>query len=109
LKRDKNREIIIKEIERLLGGLSTNLEHLRKAGNAIKSAATHYTAFSKSYNATLSPRIRNIAKLGVTAEGNKSLPNTLTTYEMHETDHYIEGDAEEESDVTSLEDKRKAR
>lgn len=107
LKRDKNREIIIKEIERLLGGLSTNLDHLRKAGNAIKSAANHYTAFSKSYNATLSPRIRKIAKLGVTAEGNKPLPNTLTTYEMHETDHYIEGDVEEEEeDVTSLEDKR---
>lgn len=110
VKRDENREIIIKEIERVLAGLSTNLDHIDKVGVHLKRAADSYIKFSRSYNSTLAPRVRNIGKLGVSPEGNKALPNKLPTYEMHESNQLIEGetDIKEEGQVTSLEDRRKA-
>lgn len=107
MKRDENREKIITEIQRILGGLSTNLGHLDNVGKALKSAATHYSKFTRSYNSTLSPRIRNVQALGIALEGGKELPAKLTSYEMHETSQYIEGESEEDTTVTSLEDKRK--
>ena len=107
LKRDENREKIVKEIERLLAGLAMNLQHLDKVGIHLKRAADSYVKFTRSYNSSLSPRIRHIGKLGVTAEGKKELPAKLPTYEIHEANQMIDGELEEEEKITSLQDKRK--
>ncbi|MDG1287684.1 MAG: DNA recombination protein RmuC [Rickettsiales bacterium] len=108
LKRDENREKIVKEIERILAGLAINLDHLEKTGTHLKRAAESYTKFTSSYNRTLSPRLKNIEKLGISPEGNKKLPGKLLGFEMRETNEWIEGEAEDADNVTSLEDKRKS-
>jgi DNA recombination protein RmuC len=107
LKRDANREKIIKEIERLLAGLSINLSHIEKTGTHLKRAAESYSKFTASFNRTLSPRIQHIEKLGISAEGNRKLPGKLPAYEMREANQWIEGEAEEE-DSNQLEDQRGA-
>ena len=110
LKRDENREKIVKEIERILAGFAINLDHLEKTGTHLKRAAESYTKFTSSYNRTLSPRLQNIEKLGISPEGNRKLPGKLAGFEMREANQWIDGEAEESSSdkITSLEDKRKA-
>ncbi len=110
LKRDENREKIVKEIERILAGLAISASHLERTGKAIKSAADNYNKFTASFNGTLLPRLRNIEKLGISPEGNKKIPTKLPTYEMRETNQWIEGEHESQDDnkITTLEDKRKS-
>ncbi len=106
LKRDENREKIVKEIERILAGLALNLDHIEKVGTHLKRAADSYTKFTSSYNRTLAPRLRNVEKLGISPEGNRKLPDKLNSFEMRETNQWIEGEAQEDTDGTSLEDNR---
>lgn len=99
LKRDENREKVLKEVERILAGLAINLDHLDKTGMHLKRAAESYIRFTASYNRTLSPRIRTIEALGVSPEGNRKMPGKLPVYEMRELSQWIEGEAEDAEDT----------
>lgn len=81
-KRDKNRDILISEIRKLLGGISTVVGHAVKVGSGIKSSAKNYENLVTSINSSLLAKAERITKLGMPLPSNKSLPARLESFEI---------------------------
>lgn len=95
----ENQERILHEIERLLGGFAMAFSHLQKLGKAIGTAAENFSNFTGSYNRNVSPKLRQLGKMGVKAEGKTPLPDRLPVYEVKAVEDWltIESESEEEN------------
>lgn len=90
---NQNNEVIITEVQNLLGNLSTTLSHFERTGKSIKSALDSFRQFGASINKNILPKARKIENLGVSLPKGKELPaNIKTSSDGFET---IEGEAEE--------------
>jgi len=63
--RNENHQLIIEEVRRLLGSVSTLADYSQKLGNNIQSLANNYDKFSASFNRNFLPKARKVQQLGV--------------------------------------------
>lgn len=76
-KQAENHHIIIEEIRKLLNSFVTLSEYAKKVGGSLQNATNNYDKFAASFNSNLLPKARNLEKLGIHLQKNKSLPSAL--------------------------------
>lgn len=76
-KQAENHHIIIEEIRKLLNSFVTLSEFAKKVGGSLQNATNNYDKFAASFNSSLLPKARNLEKLGIHLQKNKSLPTSL--------------------------------
>ncbi len=76
-KQAENHHIIIEEIRKLLNSFVTLSEYAKKVGGSLQNATNNYDKFAASFNSSLIPKARNLEKLGIHLQKNKSLPSSL--------------------------------
>ncbi len=91
----ENQEHILHEVERLLGGFATAFGHVVKLSNSLKQASTHLSGFTGSYNRTVAPKLRQLQKLGVKAEGKQTLPERMPVFELRSEEDWLLLESEE--------------
>jgi DNA recombination protein RmuC len=76
-KQAENHHIIIEEIRKLLNSFATLSEYAKKVGGSLQNATNNYDKFAASFNSNLIPKAKNLEKLGIHLQKNKSLPSSL--------------------------------
>lgn len=72
-----NQHVIIEEVRKLLSSFVILSDYAKKIGNSLQSATSNYDKFAGSFNSKLLPKARNLEKLGIHLQKNKSLPTSL--------------------------------
>lgn len=73
----ENQLLIVEEVRKLLNSITHLYEHTRKLGNSLHSTTNHFDKLASSFNANFLPKARNLEKLGVHTQKNKSIPSGL--------------------------------
>ncbi|MCH9754025.1 MAG: DNA recombination protein RmuC [Alphaproteobacteria bacterium] len=73
----ENQQLIVEEVRKLLNSITHLYEHTRKLGNSLHSTTNHFDKLASSFNANFLPKARNLEKLGVNIQKNKSIPHSL--------------------------------
>lgn len=94
-RQEENYDRIVESMQKLMESVIIELEHAEKVGRGLESAARHFDKFAKHANARLLPRLKELARLGVTPLKNKPIPGAMKSYHMIEQNHLvIDGEAE---------------
>jgi len=102
----ENQQHIVNGAKDLLDSVRVAVGEAIKVGRGIKAAADSFESFTKSVNARLLPRARRLAKLGVPT--GAALPPNLPAYTVmsQDSDHLIEGEAEEVDEPSAAPQRR---
>jgi len=73
----ENQQLIVEEVRKLLNSITHLYEHTRKLGNSLHTTTNHFDRLASSFNSNFLPKARNLEKLGVHAQKNKSIPHGL--------------------------------
>ncbi|NRA73763.1 MAG: DNA recombination protein RmuC [Rickettsiales bacterium] len=76
-KQSENQKLILDEMRKLLTSLVTLYEHAKKVGHNIYLACDNFDKFAASFNSNLLPKAKQLEKLGITLQKNKSIPSSL--------------------------------
>jgi DNA recombination protein RmuC len=79
-KQTENQILITEEIRKLLSSLASLYDHAKKLGNSLYNASNHFDKFAGSFNANLLPKARNLERLGIHLQKNKSLPSSIDRF-----------------------------
>ena len=79
-KKQKNYEVIVSEIEKLVNNLKTTVDHADSVGKSLLSSMNHYNRFVGSLNKNVLSKVNNIVKLGI--NNKKGINTRLTKYEF---------------------------
>jgi DNA recombination protein RmuC len=95
----QNHKIITEEVRKLLASIATIYEYIKRVGGGIQSAASNYDKLAGSFNSSILPKARNLQKLGINMQQNKTLPSSLERYQIVSTSNsLIDAEACEEND-----------
>lgn len=73
----ENQQLIVEEVRKLLNSVTQLYEHTRKVGNSLHATTNHFDKLAGSFNANFLPKAKNLEKLGIHMQKNKSLPQGL--------------------------------
>ena len=97
VRQSENQRLILDEMRKLLTSLVTLYDHAKKVGHNIYSACNNFDKFAASFNSNLLPKAKQLEKLGINVQKNKSIPSSLdrlTVISSNKVD-LIEAQAEE--------------
>ena len=77
VRQSENQRLILDEMRKLLTSLVTLYDHAKKVGQNIYSACNNFDKFAASFNSNLLPKAKQLEKLGINVQKNKSIPSSL--------------------------------
>jgi DNA recombination protein RmuC len=95
-RRAENHEKIVEAVGKLAESVVKSLEHIGAIGSGLQAAATGFEKLASSVDGRLMPRLRELARLGLSAKTPKPLPHFKVVKIESET---IEGSAEAVGDT----------
>jgi DNA recombination protein RmuC len=97
VQQSENQRLILDEMRKLLNSLVTLYDHAKKVGQNIYSACNNFDKFAASFNSNLLPKAKQLEKLGISVQKNKSIPSSLERLTVISSNklELIELDAEE--------------
>ncbi len=103
-KQIENYNVIIDEVNSLLGNLFTLYEHARKLGISLQSASSNFDKFAGTFNSKIVGKAKKLAHLGIISKNKKSIPDLLERYQIISADKFtlIEGEVEEDIEIKEL-------
>jgi DNA recombination protein RmuC len=93
----ENEQRIIETVSELMSSISVAFKHVDKVGNGLKSATKSYNDLAGSVNKYMISRMKKLEALGVSPAKQKEIPQPLSRYDVHQIDHTLDVEAEEES------------
>lgn len=107
-RRDENQHKIIGKVAEVMDSFVRVLSLVDGIGKGIKSSASSFDELAKSVNSRLLPRLRHLQAMGVELPKNKTLPQSIKSYEVRDSFEMLTIEADEADAALALEDRQSA-